>query len=132
MGVLQILLLLLLAHPCLSEATPKLQGKYVWRFFVLESYTKGGQTVSHLVTTADCPPSGCSKSIRLSAPSNSFRGLDGARFVDNFPIMCFLYDQTREKCKQWPDRYGGCPFYSCRSHMWPKGQQPWALTITDP
>nr|XP_027802648.1 ERV-BabFcenv provirus ancestral Env polyprotein-like [Marmota flaviventris] len=32
------------------------------------------------------------------------------------PYLCFLYDQTQDYCKWWPETYGGCPYWSCNIH----------------
>ena len=131
MKSLQILLLYLLLHLCLSKTPPRLQQKYIWKFVARETFISKGMSVSHPVTSVACPASGRSAPVTLVAPKSQFRGLDGWTAPRRRYDLCLLYEQTEERCRQQPDTYRGCPYYSCKYRVW-NTYQPWWFTIPDP
>jgi hypothetical protein len=38
-----------------------------------------------------------------------------SKYYDLFAF--FLFEKTKDDCKKWPDKYGGCPSLSCQIHM---------------
>lgn len=53
---------------------------------VLPNHSHGG----------DCPPAGCQKEIPVPMTHKSISKAP-------IPCACFLYDQTRESCRCWPE-----------------------------
>nr|XP_027797366.1 ERV-BabFcenv provirus ancestral Env polyprotein-like [Marmota flaviventris] len=87
-------------------------SSYTWRFKVRETYVQGSTRYTCLVSSVDCAPTGCNASIFLPLSSQNSELLKTAAR----PYLCFLYDQTEDYCKWWPETYGGCPYWSCNIH----------------
>ncbi|XP_048644891.1 ERV-BabFcenv provirus ancestral Env polyprotein-like [Marmota marmota marmota] len=89
-----------------------LSSSYTWRFKVRETYVQGSTHYTRLVSLVDRAPTGCNASIFLPLSSQNSELLKTA----TRPYLCFLYDQTEDYCKWWPETYGGCPYWSCNIH----------------
>ncbi|XP_071458269.1 endogenous retrovirus group FC1 Env polyprotein-like [Marmota flaviventris] len=87
-------------------------SSYTWRFKVRETYVQGSTRYTRLVSSVDCAPARCNASIFLPLSSQNSELLKTA----TRPYLCFLYDQTQDYCKWWPETYGGCPYWSCNIH----------------
>uniref|UniRef100_A0A8I3WH41 Uncharacterized protein n=1 Tax=Callithrix jacchus TaxID=9483 RepID=A0A8I3WH41_CALJA len=108
-------------NPELSLANPQ----YVWRFFLTENYTKTTDICStppyshnHLLTTTDCPTTGCASPIQLN-----FSTLNNIRRTH--PLLCFNYKQTGAcRISSWHSCMG-CVWGSCQreptANEWEQG-----------
>nr|XP_012316947.1 endogenous retrovirus group FC1 Env polyprotein-like [Aotus nancymaae]XP_012316955.1 endogenous retrovirus group FC1 Env polyprotein-like [Aotus nancymaae]XP_012316963.1 endogenous retrovirus group FC1 Env polyprotein-like [Aotus nancymaae]XP_012316967.1 endogenous retrovirus group FC1 Env polyprotein-like [Aotus nancymaae]XP_021524246.1 endogenous retrovirus group FC1 Env polyprotein-like [Aotus nancymaae] len=110
-GRLFLLALCLSNLPGLSSRTP-----YIWRFYLTENYTKTAficntppYSHNHLLTTSDCPSTGCSAPIYLN-----FTRFNNIQY--SAPLLCFHYDQQGAcKTSSWRSCMG-CSWGSCSTH----------------
>lgn len=61
--------------------------------------------------SGNCSMGGCQEPIEIATTPTSIAPL----LMDRI-FVCFLFDQTKDHCKKWPDRYGGCPHLSYHIH----------------
>ena len=88
-----------------------IQGSpYIWRFEVQETSADNKQ--SFQIGSGNCSMAGCQEPIQIAVVPVS---VIPSKYYDLF--TCFLFDQTADVCKKWPDKYGGCPYWSCQIHM---------------
>ena len=88
-----------------------IQGSpYIWRFEVQETPTDNKQ--SFQIGSGNCSISRCQEPIQIAIIPIS---VIPSKYYDLY--TCFLFDQTKDYCRRWPDEYGGCPYWSCQIHM---------------
>jgi hypothetical protein len=82
---------------------------YTWRFEVRETPTDNKQTFQ--IGSGNCSIAGCQEPIQIAIAPISV-----TPFAYYGLYTCFLFDQTKDYCRKWPDKYGGCPYWSCEIH----------------
>nr|XP_035114862.2 ERV-BabFcenv provirus ancestral Env polyprotein-like isoform X1 [Callithrix jacchus]XP_035114863.2 ERV-BabFcenv provirus ancestral Env polyprotein-like isoform X1 [Callithrix jacchus]XP_035114864.2 ERV-BabFcenv provirus ancestral Env polyprotein-like isoform X1 [Callithrix jacchus] len=97
---LLVLYLLSLPEPHNTSSNPP---SFIWRFYLTENYTKTTHICNtppyshnHLLSTYDCPPTGCNSPIFLNF--TDFKNIPRNDFWGHNPVLCFLYDQ-KGPCK---------------------------------
>ncbi|XP_064224274.1 putative endogenous retrovirus group FC1 Env polyprotein [Aotus nancymaae] len=86
---------------------------YVWWFYLQESWADGPTTKTHYLAQADCQPAGCQSAIKFEFPQSKSNTIRSSK--DAF-ALCFLYQQTQDRCRLWNQTYGGCPYANCVIH----------------
>jgi hypothetical protein len=88
-----------------------IQGSpYIWRFEVQEAPTDNKQ--SFQIGSGNCSIAGCPEPIQIAIIPIS---IIPSKHYDLY--TWFLFDQTRDYYRKWPDEYGGCPYWSCQTRM---------------
>ena len=83
---------------------------YVWRFEVWETPADNKQTFQ--IGLGNRSIAGCQEPIQIAIDPIS---VNPSAYYNLY--TCFLFDQTKDYCSKWPDKYGGCPCWSCEIHM---------------
>lgn len=96
--------LLLLTLPL---TTPQSLNPFRWHFYLQETWSQQGATITRLLSQVDCQPQGCQ--ARISMPFSNFNSLSRG-WSD--PTICFIYDQVHPTCRTtWVQTSGGCPYH---------------------
>ncbi|XP_047412967.1 endogenous retrovirus group FC1 Env polyprotein [Sciurus carolinensis] len=103
------LLLLLLIN--LSQASIP---TYRWHFYIQETWQKDGNSHSQIIAEKDCSSTGCDQEITFNLVD--FNSIHISPYNPT-AMACFLFDQTKTYCKNWPTTYGGCPYHQCKRHL---------------
>ena len=82
----------------------------IWRVKVQEIPTDNKH--SFQIGSGNCSIAGCQELIQIAIIPVS---VIPSKYYDLY--TCFLFDQTKDYCRKWPDEYGGCPYWSCQIHM---------------
>lgn len=84
-------------------------NSYIRRIEVQEIDSSNNQSLQ--IGSGDCSIAGCQEPIKFPLP------LSLSLLPHYWPFACFMYAQTECYSKEWPDRYGACPYWSCQYHL---------------
>jgi hypothetical protein len=63
------------------------------------------------IGSENCSIAGCQEPIEIAIIPVS---VIPSKYYDLY--TCFLFDQTKEYYRKWPNKYGSCPYWSCQIH----------------